>query len=68
MQTLTVTIQNDILAEKIKALLNVFKNDGVIMEEKSSFVVADLQEAKARVKRARESNELLDEAEYERCF
>jgi len=68
MQTLTVTIQNDILAEKIKALLNVFKNDGVIMEEKSSFVVADLQEAKARVKRARESSELLDEAEYERCF
>ncbi len=68
MQTLTVTIQNDILAEKIKALLGVFKSDGVIMEEKSSFVVADLQEAKARVKRARESNELLDEAEYERCF
>ncbi len=68
MQTLTVTIQNDILAEKIKALLNVFKSDGVMIEEKSSFIVTDLQEAKARVKRARESSELLDEAEYERCF
>ncbi len=60
MQTLTAAIQNDILAE-----MGVFKSDDVTIEEKSSFAVADLQEAKARVKRARESGELLDEVEYE---
>lgn len=41
MQTLTAAIQNDILAE-----MGVFKSDDVTIEEKSSFAVADLQEAK----------------------
>ncbi len=65
MQTLTVTIQNDVLADKIKAMLNIFRNDGVEIVEKNSFELSDIDTVRARVKEARASKELLDETTYE---
>jgi hypothetical protein len=64
MQTLTVTIQNDVFADKIKAMLSVFKNDGVEVFEKPSFEVSGAEEARDRVQKAILSKELINDVEY----
>lgn len=66
MQTITVRVENDALADKIKAILSVFKNDGVeTITQKESFEVYSMLEAKARINKARNSKEILSDTEYE---